>query len=84
MLMYTRVHAHAAVQYLLEQSRITFQAKEERNYHVFYQLVKGADKEKYLLQPIESYNYLNQSGCYSLVSDSNASSRLMCTKERRQ
>lgn len=54
-------------EYLLEQSRITHQALQERNYHVFYQVVKGGDKATYLLDPIESYAYLNQSGCYNLV-----------------
>ncbi|KAJ3135556.1 cytochrome c oxidase subunit 1 [Physocladia obscura] len=52
--------------YLLEKSRVARQAKTERNYHAFYELVQGAneeEKKEFLLQPSESYYYLNQSGC---------------------
>ena len=58
--------------YLLEKSRINFQAKDERNYHVFYHLLKGKDSD--ILQKInlmdknrvlgpKDFKYLNQSGC---------------------
>lgn len=52
-------------EYLLEKSRIVTQALDERNYHVFYELLSGLshqEKEKYGLQTADKYFYLNQGG----------------------
>ncbi|GMM31406.1 hypothetical protein DAMA08_041510 [Martiniozyma asiatica (nom. inval.)] len=49
--------------YLLERSRLVTQPENERNYHIFYQLVRGLPKElkeKFGLKNIEDYNYLYQ------------------------
>ncbi|XP_055328094.1 unconventional myosin IC-like [Paramacrobiotus metropolitanus] len=52
--------------YLLERTRVVFQAPGEQNFHVFYQLLKGADQN--LLSRLKlsgnwkDYHYLNQ-GC---------------------
>ncbi|XP_036428330.1 LOW QUALITY PROTEIN: unconventional myosin-XVB [Colossoma macropomum] len=55
--------------YLLEKSRVVFQANEERNYHVFYELLAGLnqwDKQDLYLQGAETYYYLNQGGVCEL------------------
>lgn len=52
-------------EYLLEKSRIVTQAPEERNYHVFYELLAGLAEEeklKYGLLSADKYFYLNQGG----------------------
>lgn len=55
--------------YLLEKSRVIQQAELERNYHIFYHLLKGGSKEdlKNLgLGEIKDYEYLNKSKCYQV------------------
>ncbi len=47
---------------MLEKSRAIRQAREERTFHIFYQLLRGAspkDRVEYLLEDMKSYNYLS-------------------------
>ncbi|XP_052828157.1 unconventional myosin-IXAa isoform X8 [Octopus bimaculoides] len=63
------VHGAIVEKYLLEKSRIVSQAKNERNYHVFYYLLKGASAEErsFLhLHDATEYHYLSQSNCYTV------------------
>uniref|UniRef100_A0A914NIQ0 Uncharacterized protein n=1 Tax=Meloidogyne incognita TaxID=6306 RepID=A0A914NIQ0_MELIC len=53
--------------FLLEKSRVAQTARGERNFHIFYQLIEGADKElskAFGLAKATNYNYLNSSDCY--------------------
>ncbi|XP_075422006.1 unconventional myosin-XV isoform X2 [Ascaphus truei] len=62
-------------QYLLEKSRIVFQAKNERNYHIFYEMLAGLpsqQKQGFYLQDAETYYYLNQGGNCEIPAKSDA------------
>uniref|UniRef100_A0A1B6CWZ1 Unconventional myosin-IXb-like n=2 Tax=Clastoptera arizonana TaxID=38151 RepID=A0A1B6CWZ1_9HEMI len=80
------VHGAVVQKYLLEKSRICSQGRNERNYHVFYYLLKGAsaeDRKSLHLRKAEAYNYLNRSGCYVLenVDEDHEFSRLKQSME---
>ena len=50
--------------YLLEKSRLVRQQKNERNFHIFYQLFSDKDmKKKYKLSKPSDFYYMSQSGC---------------------
>ncbi|XP_072379986.1 unconventional myosin-IXb-like isoform X4 [Diabrotica undecimpunctata] len=58
------VHGAVVQKYLLEKSRICSQGRYERNYHVFYYLLEGAneqEKQQLHLKRPDQYYYLNKS-----------------------
>lgn len=63
------IHGGLVNNYMLELSRIEFQGQGERNYHIFYQMIKGLsadDKAACGLKAAEEYEFLNKSGCYEV------------------
>ncbi|ESN91017.1 hypothetical protein HELRODRAFT_116401 [Helobdella robusta] len=55
--------------FLLEKSRVVTRHKDERCFHIFYQVIKGASsdmKDSYGLTNLEYFNYLSSSGGYNV------------------
>jgi myosin heavy subunit len=68
--------------YLLEKSRVTHISPQERNYHIFYQLIRGADereKKRFNIKPLEYFNYLKH-GCFD-IEDTDDAKNFQETKE---
>ena len=59
-----RLAGASITQYLLEKSRVVQQSPNERNYHIFYQLV--SDPGASLGSP-QNYRFLSQAGCTTLT-----------------
>ncbi|XP_064325461.1 unconventional myosin-If isoform X2 [Phalacrocorax carbo] len=55
--------------FLLEKSRVVSQNEGERNFHIYYQLIKGASQEQRQnlgIMSLDYYYYLNQSNTYQV------------------
>ena len=64
-----RIQGCEIVNYLLEKTRVVNAAMDERNYHIFYQLIKGTEanmKRRLHLGELEDYRYIAHTGCTTI------------------
>lgn len=61
---FNRIHSASIISYLLEKSRVTQRDCKERNYHIFYQIIRGIGREQLIAWQIDpstrAHRYLSQ------------------------
>ena len=59
------IRSSSIISYLLEKSRVTQRDSKERNYHIFYQLIRGISPSQLkafnIIPDVQSYHYLQSS-----------------------
>lgn len=79
---YGKIISAKIYNYLLEKSRIVKTQDNERNYHIFFQLLSGAneiEKAKFMLKDPSYFNYLKH-GCLE-IEDTDDKANFLETKD---